>query len=564
MRHDMVTPRSGSFRLSRRRALGVAATGASAGALLAACGGRGVGAGTQSKTATGAGGKPKSGGQLNITQATDPFDYDPTGKPTNNRSLMTYAYDSLLSFKYGRDIDYYDVVLQPGLAERWEAPDGATFTFHLRKGTRFANVPPVNGRAVTSADVKWSMEYVSRTGPFKDDKKLFPALYADSFTGLSDIQTPDDSTVVFKFSEPLAPFLNYSAAEWNPVLAHEIYDQDGNFSTRLVGTGPFQLDLSSSQKGQHWVYKKNPTYYQEGLPYLDAVNELIVTDDATALAAFQTKQVDFVSNFQIASVGGPDIVKKANPDAVISQDMAKSFLLIMGSSKPPLNDERVRKALNLSIDRDDLIKSMTGGKGQWALASAIPGYFSQDEIKQILKYDPNQAKQLLAAAGHPDGVDIEIMYATAKYGQQLVTEVQLLQSQLKKGNINLKLLPLQDSDESKRQKLGDFQLDIYPNSIKAGDPDGCLFPVYYSTSGSNYGKVKDPQLDKMLEDQRREMDLTKRKQLVRKVVQYISEAPWGIGLYDTPEYWAWHPYLKDFAPNDSQITQHYTHSWLAK
>ena len=564
MRHDMVTPRSGSIRLSRRRALRIAATGAGTAALLAACRGSGAGTSTQSKAATGAAGKPKSGGQINVRQTTDPFDFDPTGKPTNNRSVMCYAYDSLLSFKYGPNVGFYDAVLQPGLAERWEAPDGVTFTFHLRKGAQFANLPPVNGRAVTSADAKWSMEYISRTGQFKGDKKLFPALYAGSFTGLSDIQTPDDSTVVYKFSQPLAPFLSYSAAEWNPVLAHEVYDQDGNFSKRLVGTGPFQLDQASSQKGQHWVYKKNPTYYQEGQPYLDAVNELMIGDDATALAAFQTRQLDFITNFTIASVGGPDVVKKGAPDAVILEDLAKSFLLIMGTDKPPLNDARVRKALNLSIDRDNLIKSMTGGKGQWALASAIPGYFTQHEIKQILKYDPNQAKQLLAQAGFPDGVEIEFMYPTHKYGQQLITEIQLLQSQVKQGNITLKLLPLQDADESKRQKSGDFQLDLYPNSIKAGDPDGPLFPVYYSKSGSNYGHVKDPQLDTMLEDQRREMDPAKRKQLVRKVVQYISETPWGIGLYDNPEHWAWHPYVNDFAPNFAQLTQHYTQSWLAK
>ena len=194
------------------------------------------------------GGSPRTGGVLTARQTSDPNDFDPTGKPTNNRSVMCQCYDSLLSFKATPDNPYNDVVLQPGLAEKWEAPDGVTFTFHLRKGVQFHDLKPVNGREVTSADLKWSMEYISRSGQFKGDKKLFPALYSDSFQGLASIETPDPYTVVYKFTDPLAPFLNYCAAEWNPVLAHEIYEQDGNFSKTLVGTGPFAAGIPPHRK----------------------------------------------------------------------------------------------------------------------------------------------------------------------------------------------------------------------------------------------------------------------------------------------------------------------------
>ncbi len=545
-------------RLTRRGAL----AGAGLAALAAACG-QGGGSGSKPSGAPAAT-KPVYGGQINDRQLTDPFDFDPTGKPTNNRSPVAQCYNSLLAFKATPDTPYYSLVLLPSLAERYEAPDGQTFSFHLRKGIRFHDLKPVNGREVTSADLKWSMEYISRTGPFKDNQKLFPALYSDSFQGLDEIQTPDAYTVVYKFGAPLAPFLNYCAAEWNPVLAHEVYDQDGNFSTHLIGTGPFYHDTAASQNGQRSVYRRHPNYFLQGLPYIDQLNEIDLKDDATALAAFQTRQLDLLESRTVTGLGGPDIIKRAVPDAVIFEDLMKSKLLALGVGKPPLNDVRIRQALNMSIDRDEFIKTLTAGKGQWALASAIPGLFSDQEIKQITKYDPEGAKKLVADAGYPNGVDIELIYPTQKYGQEQIDQVQLIQSQVKKGNINIKLTPLEDSTESKRQKLGDFQLDLLPSSIKAGDIDGIIFALYYSTSGSNYGHIRDPKLDQMLLAQRREMDPNKRKDLIKQTVRYINEQVYGIGLYDAPEYWPWHSYLKNFALNFAQLSPHYLNTWVAK
>ena len=242
----------------------------------------------------------------------------------------------------------------------------------------------------------------------------------------------------------------------------------------------------------------------------------------------------------------------------------KSKLMALGTDKPPLNDIRIRQALGLSIDRDDFIKTMTGGKGQWALASAVPGQFSDQEIKQILKFDPQQARQLVAAAGYPNGVDIELIYGATKYGQEHIDQVQLIQSYAKKGNINIKLAPLEDTTEATRQKQGDFQIDVLPSTVKAGDLDGIIFALYYSTSGSNYGHIRDPKLDQMLVAQRKEMDATKRKDLIRQAVRYINDQVYGLGLYDAPEYWPWQPYVKGFALNLAQLNQHYLSTWLIR
>jgi len=547
-------------RLSRRQVLRAGTVAVGAGPLSAACGSRGRPSSNAAQTSA----TPKPGGVLSTAQNVNPTDYDPTGRPTVNRPLMCYAYDSLLSWKNGPGVAFDDVQVQPGLADAWESPDGLTFTFHLHKGAKFANLPPVNGREVTSADVKWSAQYVSRTGPIKDDIKLFPSQYAESFSGLTDIQTPDPYTTVVRFKEPFAPYLNYAAAEWNPILAHEVYDQKGNFSDLLLGTGPFQQDPAASQKGTRYIYKKNPTYFRDGLPYVDQINELIILDDSTALAAFQTKQVDILPSWAGSSLG-PDRIKRAVPDVQILQGVQKSFVLLTNMDKPPLNDARVRQALSLAIDREELIKVLYGGAGQPALAGAVPGYFSPQEVRQLVPYDLEKSKQLLAAAGFPNGLELELIEPTTKYGQIFVTQVQLIQSQVKKANITLKLKPVTDTEDSQAKRAGTFQLDLDPNTIKAGDPDGPLYPLFNSGSPTtNYLRVKDPKLDGLLDAQRREMDTAKRKETVRQALRYIAENTYGIGMYDYPEYRAAQSYVRGYAASIAQFQDHHTRTWVAK
>jgi len=190
----------------------------------------------------------KSGGRVVVQIVEDPFDWDMTdrGKSGPNNAGIGLAYNSLLGYKAGSGVPYEAAELQPELAERWEvSPDGTTFSFYLRRGVKFANLPPVNGREMTSTDVKWSFEYWSRTGQFAD-KNLPKAQYDWMFEDLDAIETPDPYTVVVRFKQPFAPFLSYAGSNYIPVAPHEIYDQDGHMHDRIIGTGPFQLDVGAS------------------------------------------------------------------------------------------------------------------------------------------------------------------------------------------------------------------------------------------------------------------------------------------------------------------------------
>ena len=555
------------LRLSRRSALGRVALVAAftgAGAMLDACGKASRGAAPASP-ASGQASKPRPGGQLNVSYISDPQTFDPSTKLVAAVQILTETNNSLIAFKAGPGTAYDQLILQPALAERWELPEPSAYTFHLRKGVKFANLAPVNGRDFTAADVKFTYEYMSRTGALKD-KKLPPATAAAMFAGLDRIETPDDSTVVVRFSQPFAPFLNYVSSQWVPILAHEIFDMDGNFANQTVGTGPFQLDMPSSQKGNRWVFKKNSSYFMQGRPYIDQVNHLIIRDQATINAAFQAKQLDILaySGLDATTVNQ---VKKAVPDAVVDAylDVGDPYDMYMNVSKPPLNDQRVRKAISLSIDRDAFIKTLSNGKGEWALAGGQHGLFTDAEMRKMLLHDPAQAKQLVAAAGFPNGLDFEFIY-NAAYGQSFLSKAQLLQAQLKEGGINITLHGLVGGQEAQRRRSGDFVLAVTPRGQGISqEVDSYLYGMYYPGSGDNQGRVNDPTLTPLLSAQRQETDPAKRKEIIRQAVQLINTEPWGLALYYEQGFQVWHSYLKNYAPN---VAYPYgdivTQSWLEK
>ena len=514
--------------------------------MLAACAGRKGGASTASSK-SGQAGAPKYGGQLNVASAYDAPSYDPasSSNPNQTAQILGTTNTGLLAFKSGPDVKYTDIILEPALAQRLEAPDAQTYTFRLRPNLTFANQPPANGRAVTSADVQWTYSYVTRLDQFKS---LRPSLKAGLFAGLERIETPDPSTVVMHFAQPFAPFQTYSASPFATILPHEIFDQDGDFAKRIAGTGAWQLDASASQRGSRQVFKKNPSYYVSGRPYIDQINRLVLPENTTVNTAFQTKQID-VLDYSGLTPATVDQMKKSAPGVVVYEyldPIPDQFYL--NATKPPLNDVRVRRAIALSVDRDELLRVLAGGKGDWALAGSIPGLFSSEETRKLLKPDPSQARQLLSEAGYANGIDLELMFPNDKYGDTGLTEYQLLQSQLQRGGIRLALKGIDQATEGNRKHANDFQLDYSSIPIQF-DLDDYLYGLFHPASGHNYTKVNDPELTPLLDAQRRETDAEKRRQLWRQAVQRIADQVWAVGFLNLQRTNLWWPHLKNFAPN---------------
>ncbi len=538
-------------RVSRRgvlRSVAYGGAGLAAAALL--------GCGTKSKPSTGSGttaAQPKSGGNLRMWLTADPFNLDVSiiGQSGPNSTSNDLAYETLLGFQYGDDP--YSTKLVGKLAEKWETPDAQTYTFHLRQGVKFANMPPVNGREATSADWKFSLEYASRLGP--QYAKLRPAVYAWLMSGVDSVQAPDPATMVVKFKDPFAPFLNYAGGERLQLLPHEIYDQYGNFQDHMVGTGPFQLDQASSQKGSKWVFKKNPTYWDTGKPYLDQITKLIIPDSQTAYSAFQTGQLDVLTmaiGGGAQALGYQDVrtLKAANPNAVFHANVnLNPYHMYINEGNPPTSNVAVRRAMSLAMDRNELIQTFTNGQGLFAIPGAFPDTFTQDEIKKMtyVKYDVQQAKQVLAAGGFPDGVDLEFLFNSA-YGPVQQQLAELIQSQWAKAGIRMKLTVMSDYNAYLGRTRGgpneNYQVTIRGKSLEP-DIDSYLYMVWDPNGGIEGQPCPyDPNLTPLIEKQRTMVDATARRDTIRQAVSYIADTCWHLAPFRDISYDVWHPNVR--------------------
>jgi len=519
------------------------------------------------KSAPGAGGsasqsdKPRSGGTLSLPLIADFFDFDPSqgGKTVPNPNATTIAYDSLLAFQQGPGTDYNKTVVIPSLATKWEAPDATTYTFHLRPGVHFAGGASFNGRVLSSADVKWSFEYASRTGQIQGTK-LPAGQFGYMFEGLDRIETPDDSTVVIRFTQPFAPFLSYATTYGTLILPHEIYDQDGSFQRQIAGSGPMQLDLTSTQQGSRWVFKRNPAYWMSGQPYVDGITYVVTKDPETLYAAFRTRQIDIMAEKVVVDHDVKAVVA-ANPTAIRQQALDPGAQgLYMSAAHPPFNDPRLRQAVALAINRDEFDKSLGTGEGDWVMPAATPDLWTTAEIKQILKYDPQKSKQLLSDAGYPNGLSVELMFAG---GKDDPIEAQLLQSQLKAAGVELTIQQVDAATKSSREHGANYQMDLHAFPI-FGDLDSRLYGSYHSKGTANQQRINDPKLDALIEAQRREPDTAKRRDLLRVVTRYLGENAIDVAMYRQTINSFWQPYVKNYADNWQQYNFNIPNVWLAK
>jgi len=481
-----------------------------------------------------------------------------------NEDGVALAHNSLLGFKLGSDVEYTELVLQPELAERWEvSPDAKVFTFHLRQGVRFQDLAPVHGRELTSADVKWTFEYRTRTGDLKD-KKLPQGLVDYMYEGMEQVDTPDRYTVVVRFREAFVPFMSYAASRWNPIMAREIYDLDGHFKDRVAGTGRYMLDAPASQKGTRWVWKRNPAYWDAGKPYLDEVRWLVLPQEATAYAAFQTKQVDILRELDYQEFQDQT---RANPQAGFYKwlDPGPSFLHFSQAParRSPMSDVRLRRAAALSIDRDEINKVIMAGQGEWGLPAAFPGLFTPQEARQLQPHDPDEARRLLAQAGYPNGITLEWPVPSDE-DRSNVAFMELIQAQTKRAGVNIDLRFMDRQAQRDRRRRGDFDIDIaFGTGNLNTDPDSLQFGRFHCSSPNNYGKICDPELDRLLEGGRREPNPERRRELLRSASKRLAEQAWTVPMLHRPRWVMWQPYLKNYRPHMAARTA-YVVAWTDK
>lgn len=316
-----------------------------------------------------------------------------------------------------------------------------------------------------------------------------------------------------------------------------------------IGAGPWLFD--SYQPGSKWVAKKNPTYGPfPGKPNADElVVPIMVAQDART-TAFRGRQIDLHGPLptEVASI------KASNPDVKWKEQIlaaTNTWMLCGNVQEKPFNDVRVRRAISVAIDREAWLTSpnlrdgkiesgpVTWGMGDWKLAPDKHG-----EAGQWLKYDVARAKQLLAAAGYPDGFETTL-HQTPQYGASYMTEAELLQEFLAKAGIKASINNVEYSRWISEHYTGKYSgLFWGPDNLDRLTQQ--FLSRYASWSSRNHPNVKDPEVDRRLADWRAIIDLQKAKEAAWELQKWLTDQAYAVFRPQNYGAVAWQPYLKNY------------------
>jgi peptide/nickel transport system substrate-binding protein len=471
--------------------------------------------------------KPHYGGILNVAQAGDPPSLDMHQETTFMVVIpMSPVYNTLVMF----DPHGYPTIIGD-LAKSWTVSDDhMTYTFTLHEGVKFHD-----GSELTSADVKatWDRIVWPPEGVVSHRRSLFEAV--------KSIEAPDRNTVVFRLHYPSASFMSMLAGPHNFIFAKKYLDQDAQYyKNHSVGTGPFKL--KNYVRGSYIELERNPNYWKKGLPYLDGVKYFIIKDTSARATALRSGRVD-VEFRGFPPADAENIKEQRSDEVVLGRPKAISnWGVAINTDKKPFDDERVRKALTLAIDRYDLVKTLAplasletiGGlshpDSQWALSGeelqALPGY-SKDHQANL-----REAKRLLAEAGYPDGFETVLTNRNVKL-PYIDLGVYLI-STWKKIGVNAEHKLEESATWSQTRLTRDFELLLDPyGSTMIGDPDE-LMAKFVGGSSTNFGRFSEPTADALFAQQKTEINAQKRVQLVKEMQTMILQKAWWIpGLWWT-------------------------------
>jgi len=461
--------------------------------------------------------------------------------------MLSFVYSRLVRHKVGADVPPGTFIVEPDLAERWEALDDTTYVFHLRQGIKWHNKPPLNGRELVAEDVK-----------FTYDRFLMEKGNANRFLlePVDRVEVVDRYTVKFLLKEPFVWLVNTLAYPWSTwIVAPEMVQQYGDLKKveTAVGTGPFVLERY--EPNVKAVFKRHPEYFCQDQPYVDGVEWLIVPDESTGLAMYRTGQID-VGPQQNWAVRQQDLdsLKQSHPHLVYRDILSiVPGAVFMRTDMAPFNDVRVRRAISHAIDRQGLIEAVWGrgeptaavarGLVEWALPIGQLG-----EGAKYYRYDPKEARRLLAEAGYPKGFKTQLTVTTG-LTRDLVDDAQLVQRFLKDVGIEAELKLQEHGAYMATTMQGKFEGLVRSPFGIAWEPDAPLYRSYAADSSWNAAHLNDPKITTMLKEQRRTKDLEARKKIIFDIQRYAAEQQYFVYTNVVIVTASWAPYVKNYSPN---------------
>lgn len=383
--------------------------------------------------------------------------------------------------------------IHPGLAESWQQLDDKTMQFKLRKGIKFHN-----GDDFTAEDVKFSFERMMNS----------PRI-AFVLPPIERIDVVDDYTVNIVTKTP-----------FGPLLAHLSHPALGMVSKKLLTENPEALKEkpigTGSYKFKEWIYgdklvlEKNEDFYDKnkrGLKYIVFKNVVEASNRAIGL---ETGEIDIAT--PISSVDEENI--KNNPKLQLLTKPSISYTYIgMNMTKAPLNDIRVRKAINYAIDKQAIIDVILNGNGKIATSPIAPGVFGFTDKTKNYEYNVEKAKELMKEAGYENGFTTSILVFSGEANTQTA---EIVQAYLKEIGIDLKIEIVEVSAYWDMTERGVHNLFLGSWGVVTGDADYGLYAMYHSSAKGGAGNrdfYENEKVDELLDKAKTEIDPETRKKL---------------------------------------------------
>lgn len=460
--------------------------------------------------------------------------------------VVHQTYNALLKFNHD------GTKILPDLAESWEQKDDLTYVFRLSQGVKFHNVPPVNGRELTSEDVKYSIERQMTNQPGKFQHAYF---FLDK---LASIQTPDRYTIVFRTREPYAPFLNYIASPWTVIVAREVVEKHGDLQRHAIGTGPFIMQ--EYRRDQEATFVKNPSYFRKGLPYLDEVRLQYVIDPVAATAAFRGQQTD-ISYVEFADVPS---IKAANSKVHVAE-ITTMFPIVLRTRpydeqrplKPPFTEKKVRQAIQAATKAEEFIEVVRSGWGL-TMTGPIPTYRKPWALPASARpeFDLKKAKRLLAEAGYASGFETELIVGSP--GDN-VKSAQVAKDQLAKVGIQVNLKPMEMAQYYNKSYSYDYSMSVH-TVLTGEEPEEALRPYY--GANATYYRWGNKEIHRLIDEQAKILDQKRRVDMVHQIQRMLLDDAPNVFLYTPIAHYGVQPWVKNYTVPINAYDQRYEEIWL--
>jgi peptide/nickel transport system substrate-binding protein/oligopeptide transport system substrate-binding protein len=466
----------------------------------------------------------------------DPRSLDPalsTDVPTGR--AVGYIFDGLTRFTPTAQVE-------PGLAERWDlSSDGRTYTFHLRRSVHFHDGSSFGARDVV-ASWERALEPSTRSSaseflyPIKGARD-FHTQKAKTVAGLS---VRDDSTIVVTLEEPLAAFLKLLAMPVASIVPQRIAP---NFGERPIGTGPWRL--IDWHHDDYLLFARNDQYFL-GPPKAESLEARIIAEPSTSVAEFESGNVDVL---QIPAGQIREWEDDESRRPMLSSTPALELVYVgINTTRGPLVDPRVRQAINYAVDINTIIERLVAGRGTRAAGVIPPALAGYDSARRPYPFNPAKAKQLLAAAGHPNGIDVELWVSMTPI---YVRIAETIQAYLNAVGIRTKVVQRESAASRAAARKGETDMILKDWYADYPDAENFLYPLLYSGnkgSGGNVSFYANTRFDSTVLAARRELNATKRAALLRSADSIgFVDAPMMF-LYFYNELYAVQPWVKGFRP----------------